>query len=108
VWFEASIWVPDGIGLWPAWWLLGPDETCGWPECGEIDQGVHSAHHSDRRDVAVGVLPTAGNWHSAFHRYAMEWRPHRIDFFIDQIHTGVVTQNDVEDLGGTWPFASRC
>ena len=35
---EASIRLPGGQGIWPAFWLLGDDiATEGWPQCGEID-----------------------------------------------------------------------
>ncbi|HEY0706746.1 MAG TPA: glycoside hydrolase family 16 protein, partial [Polyangia bacterium] len=35
---EARIKMPQGQGLWPAFWMLGNDrEEKGWPECGEID-----------------------------------------------------------------------
>ena len=35
---EARIWVPEGQGIWPAFWLLGNDVgTVGWPACGEVD-----------------------------------------------------------------------
>ncbi len=36
--FEARIKLPEGQGLWPAFWMLGADiAEVGWPEAGEID-----------------------------------------------------------------------
>ncbi|MGA8761815.1 MAG: glycoside hydrolase family 16 protein, partial [Candidatus Sulfotelmatobacter sp.] len=36
--FEARIKVPFGLGMWPAFWMLGDNiEKAGWPDCGEID-----------------------------------------------------------------------
>src|SRR5208283_5690275 len=38
--FEASIKIPRGQGIWPAFWMLGTNITSpgvGWPTCGEID-----------------------------------------------------------------------
>jgi beta-glucanase (GH16 family) len=36
--FEARIELPEGAGLWPAFWMLGANiEEAPWPECGEID-----------------------------------------------------------------------
>src|SRR5271163_3611012 len=35
---EARIKIPEGQGMWPAFWMLGQDiTTAGWPKCGEID-----------------------------------------------------------------------
>ena len=35
---EAKIKLPQGQGLWPAFWMLGDSiSTLGWPRCGEID-----------------------------------------------------------------------
>jgi len=37
-WIEARIRVPQGQGIWPAFWTLGNSiSTIGWPSCGEID-----------------------------------------------------------------------
>jgi beta-glucanase (GH16 family) len=35
---EARIRLPQGQGLWPAFWMLGSDIwSVGWPRCGELD-----------------------------------------------------------------------
>jgi beta-glucanase (GH16 family) len=62
--FAARIRVPTGGGIWPAWWLLGPDDRIGWPSCGEIDimeapsspgtRGqIHQGTHSPRAAAAA-------------------------------------------------------
>jgi len=36
--FEARIKIPEGQGIWPAFWMLGADiPAAAWPKCGEID-----------------------------------------------------------------------
>lgn len=120
--FAARIRVPTGMGVWPAWWLLGQDDRYGWPDCGEIDimeapcstgtagqvhQGTHSPHAGTGRPVGVGVTPSHGDWGARFYTYAIQWRPGRIEFFIDDRHTGTVSREDVEGNGGAWRFDER-
>ena len=34
--FAARIRVPSGVGVWPAFWMLGTDiDEVGWPACGD-------------------------------------------------------------------------
>jgi beta-glucanase (GH16 family) len=126
-WFEARLWATAAAGAWPAWWLLGEDDRFGWPECGEIDimeapccpdtagrvhQGTHSpaagAGGTDgAKAVGVGVQPSTGRWTEGFHRYAVRWEPSVIEFFIDDVSTGLVTRAAVEAAGGIWRFDDR-
>jgi beta-glucanase (GH16 family) len=127
--FEARVKVPTGAGVWPAFWLLGPDDTHGWPECGEVDvmeapasaatagqvhQGTHSPRAATPRDpaggdaaVALGVTPVSGDWGADFHTYAVIWSPGRMDFMIDGRPTGSVTAAGVAARGGRWVFDER-
>jgi len=115
----ARIKVPTGAGVWPAWWLLGPDHELGWPACGEIDimetpssaatagevhQGTHSPRAAGGGEVSVGVTPIRGDWGAGFHDYGIDWAPGRITFLVDNRRTGTVARADVEDRGGIWPF----
>jgi beta-glucanase (GH16 family) len=35
---QARIRLPQGRGIWPAFWMLGQNiDRVGWPQCGEID-----------------------------------------------------------------------
>jgi beta-glucanase (GH16 family) len=104
--FAARIRVPTGRGIWPAWWLLGPDGVFGWPECGEIDVmeapssattagEVHQGTHAPRSDgsgvLSAGVPPSVAEWGDDFHTYAVVWTPGR----------------DVTARGGRWVFDDR-
>ena len=39
---EARMKLPEGQGMWPAFWMLGQNiHQLGWPRCGEIDIMEH-------------------------------------------------------------------
>ena len=57
---QASIRLPQSLGVWPALWLLGSSiDEVGWPRCGEVDvleavndEGlVHSSLHWNRHGL---------------------------------------------------------
>lgn len=46
---EARIKPPSGMGMWPAFWMLGNSfDSVGWPQCGEIDiMEMSPLYHND-------------------------------------------------------------
>lgn len=117
--FAARVNVPTALGVWPAWWLLGPDDRLGWPACGEVDimeapssaatrgeahQGVHAPRVDGDGAASVGVTPSRGDWGADFHVFGVDWVPGRMEFFIDDRVTGAVTRSGVEAVGGRWVF----
>lgn len=115
--FEASIKMPLGKGIWPAFWLLGDDiDTAGWPRCGEIDivENIgqpaisHSTIHGPGYSGAKGLttaftLPPGQRVDTAFHLYALEWAPNDIKFFFDD---RLVSERTPADLpaGTAWVY----
>jgi beta-glucanase (GH16 family) len=113
---EVRARLPRGRGLWPAIWLLGTNiQAVGWPRCGEIDVmenvgfepgRIHANIHVEAYNHAAGtgkgasvLVPSA---HDAFHVYAVEWTPERLDFFVDE--TKYFTfQKESADVR-VWPF----
>jgi beta-glucanase (GH16 family) len=93
---EVRAKLPHGKGIWPAIWMLGTNiGKIGWPKCGEIDimefigkdpnhvyATVHYAINRKHRSQG-GRLKTKAPY-DAFHVYAVEWRPDRMDFFFDK------------------------
>ena len=88
--------LPAARGTWPALWTLGEDEPrVGWPRCGEIDIMEHVAHDpgvihgtvhqigDDGKHWSKGEQVRIPDVSTAFHVYAVEWRPDRLDFFVD-------------------------
>jgi len=93
-------------GLWPAIWLLGDDQTKGWPACGEIDimemgssMGISSG--TQDRNITSGCHwgeVVSGGGHPAyarndnhtqslqddkFHLFTLTWDETRIRIYID-------------------------
>lgn len=113
---EVRAKLPTGRGMWPAIWMLGSDiDEVGWPECGEIDimeyvgfepNTIHGTVHTDSFNHVEGTS-RGGDIHveapyESFHRYAIEWTPDKIDFFVDGENYFTFENTG----GGTaeWPF----
>jgi beta-glucanase (GH16 family) len=96
--FEASIRLPVGQGLWPAFWLMGDDfDQVGWPTAGEIDVMEENGHDPTsirgtvhgpaygKTDVPAGrVASIPGGADGGFHVYAVEWDPKNIVLLVDE------------------------
>jgi len=100
----ARIKLPQGNGIWPAFWMLGAniDENGGdtpWPQCGEIDilelygskdDGVVEAnlHYADSSDshTMMGAVPfklEEGKFADEFHAFELEWDEKEVKWFVD-------------------------
>jgi beta-glucanase (GH16 family) len=115
--FEASIQLPLGKGIWPAFWLLGDDvATAGWPRCGEIDiletigapSTMYSTLHGPGYSGANGIsakyqLPAGEAVNTGFHIYAVEWAPNDIKFYLDD---HLIVERSPTNLppGTTWVY----
>ena len=116
--FEARIKLPEGAGLWPAFWMLGANiDEAPWPECGEIDileyQGqrparvfgtLHGPGYSGGEALSDDfILPNGETFADDFHVFAIEWDPGRISFLVDEEVYHTVNSADVRTLGD-WVF----
>jgi beta-glucanase (GH16 family) len=111
---EARAKLASGVGLWPAFWLLGSNiSNIGWPKCGEIDilehvgkepnlvyTTVHTQEsHGNSINTQKTIFPTIQD---GFHVYAIDWTEDKIDFFVDEklVYTyGPELKNE-----NSWPF----
>ena len=113
---EARLTLPYGVGLWPAFWMLGADyATRTWPACGEIDimenKGIQpnivsSALHMPGRSGGNPVTSTFGyqdrRFDTDFHVFAVEWDKEKIVFLVDGTPYHRVEKASVTD--GEWAF----
>ena len=111
----ARMKLPPGVGMWPAFWMLGTNNGCGrWPACGEIDimenrgrlasmssSAMHGPGYSGNTPLQhVYNLPTqAGDFFSGFHLFACEWTETQVRFFVDGNLHYTVTKPQVEAYG---------
>ena len=94
---EARAKLPSGTGTWPAIWMLPTDWAYGgWPASGEIDimehvgynQGmVYGTVHTKAFNHGIGTQKgdsiAVADASDAFHVYAVDWTPQKIDFMVD-------------------------
>jgi beta-glucanase (GH16 family) len=121
---EAKIWLPEGQGIWPAFWLLGNNiPTVPWPACGEMDvaERVNAAKSPDWNEGSIhGTGFTGGTGlgtiynfpapqtAAAWHTYGMVWSKNTVAYYIDDPSTPYVTYTNPSSLNGlagaVWPF----
>lgn len=102
--FSAKIKLPEGQGIWPAFWMLGAniDENGGdtpWPQCGEIDilelygskddAAIEvNAHFADSTGShaymgAETFTLKQGKFSDDFHVFDLEWTKESLKWFVD-------------------------
>lgn len=98
-WVEARIDVPEGQGIWPAFWMLGTSiSTVGWPSCGEIDimeiQGqnpfrnfgtIHWADQNGQHVSFGGIFNSSTSLSAGFHTYAISRTSTSIKWYVDRV-----------------------
>ena len=129
---EASMKLPYGQGMWPAFWMLPTNYVYGgWPQSGEIDimenvgfepDVVHGTIHSGPagpNNKSTGASVAVPNASTQFHTYAIEWEEDEIRWYVDGSLYSVRTPADVAPdfypfdqdfhlllnvaVGGNWP-----
>ena len=100
----ARIKLPEGNGIWPAFWMLGANinENGGdtpWPQSGEIDilefygskddavveANIHYADKSDAHKMmgAKSFKLKQGKFSDEFHEFELEWDAEKISWSVD-------------------------
>lgn len=114
--FEIKAKLPEGVGTWPAIWMLAEENRHGgWPKNGEIDimehvgfdpGKVHGTVHTEAFNHSIGTqkggFKMVENFQSEYHIYAIDWTEEKIDFYIDgeKYFSFANTGGDYKE----WPF----
>ncbi len=117
----ARIQLPQGEGIWPAFWMLGAniDENGGdtpWPQCGEIDilelygskddaaieVNLHYADSSDKH-ASMGAVTynlDQGIFADDFHIFELEWDQEQIVWLVDgeQVASLVIDSDELSEF----------
>lgn len=103
---EASIYFSYQPGLWPAFWTFLGDDVKG-KNGAEIDiaemlgelgnQTITTNIHNDQSvDYFQKHTPEGYRWDS-WHKYAIEWNPNAITWYLDDIPIRVIYNHDIVD-----------
>jgi len=123
---EVRAKLPEGVGTWPAIWMLGQNisepgaywqtqgyGTTSWPYCGEIDIMEHWGAYQNYVQSALhtpssygGTINHGGQYISnattQFNVYTLEWTPEQMIFSVNgYVH---YTYNPNPQNSETWPF----
>ena len=112
---EARIKMPDGKGLWPAFWMLGSDsDSVSWPQCGEIDimeylgsnpttvfGTLHGPGYSGGAAISKNFTLPSNRFDNDFHIFGIEWGENYINFYVDDVLFNQLTPAKVT---GEWVF----
>ncbi|GLX77386.1 hypothetical protein tinsulaeT_07260 [Thalassotalea insulae] len=118
--FEARIKLPNGTGMWPAFWMLPTDPIDIWPISGEIDImeatgqadmfAFGTLHYGqpwpDNEWTSGRILKQPDSWSADFHEYAVEWEPNEMRWYVDDILYSVKTPSDLSDPS-YWTFENN-
>lgn len=120
---EVRAKLPDGLGTWPAIWMLPTDWEYGsWPASGEIDimehvgydqDKIHATIHTQSYYFKINTQKSATKYIKGvsedFHVYSIEWLPDKILAFIDgeEYFSFEPTKFKPDPTYKEWPFDKR-
>lgn len=117
--FEIRAKLPEGLGTWPAIWMLPTEWTYGgWPLSGEIDimekvgyspdsivASAHTAaynHSLGTHKNGIGYIPDNSD---VFHNYILEWNENEYQVFVDD--TLIFHYTNPNKSFAEWPFDQK-
>ncbi len=109
---EARIKLPQGLGTWPAFWMMPVNYTT-WPGDGEIDimeavgyipNVAYSTIHCNKYNNGGTSIESGNKGVSVtqFHKYALMWTPDYMTFYVDG--NVILTYKNDGTGYNAWPF----
>lgn len=118
---EARVKLPEGNGMWPAFWMLGVTQmdTINWPDTGEIDimeyspsttgtDMIYSTVHTKNGNGGSGTSLSGGRRKieavsDDFHRFGVLWTEEYLQVYYDGVKVGEKYAPTAK-TAGNWPF----
>ncbi|NUM46065.1 MAG: family 16 glycosylhydrolase, partial [Anaerolineales bacterium] len=113
---EARLKLPQGQGIWPAFWMLGTNlDEVGWPQGGEIDimenigkepTITHGTIHGPGYSGGQGVgapYDFDTNVYEDFHTFAIEWTTDQIRWYVDDVNFFSASPDEIPG-GAEWVY----
>ncbi len=110
--------IPDGLGTWPAIWMLASTTPLKWPDDGEIDimehvgwnpTYIHGSIHCKKYNHIIGTQRTdtviINDCMEKFHVYGVEWDAEKVQVSVDGI-IYLNFKNEHSDYTA-WPFDNK-
>ncbi len=120
---EASIKLPIGQGIWPAFWMMPSDKIYGtWPSSGEIDIMEYLGHQTttvygtchygnapnDKSSSGTSTNLSDGTiLADNFHTFSIEWEPGELRWYFNGVQYHQVNDTDPDFNTYNWPFDQR-
>ena len=108
--------LPQGMGIWPAFWMLGSDiDVNPWPQCGEVDimehvgrlpDVIHGTMHGPEYHGNMGIgksVTSESSIYENYHTYAVEWENDTIRWYFDDVQYHQVIRDKLPTTY-TWVF----
>lgn len=117
--FEARLKAPAGTGLWPAFWLLSPEQRPPEIDIMEIlgkqpNRVQLHYHYVDSTGVEQdsGAYWDNGDFSAGWHTFGLEWQPTSLSWYVDGVQRRVYADSYVAaeplylilnlQVGGSW------
>lgn len=110
--------LPDGLGTWPAIWMLGATEPLKWPDDGEIDimehvgfdpGKVHFSVHTKKYNHVIGTQKTANtmipDFNKTYHTYSVIWDAATVKLLVD--NKEYFSFSNEHSGYDAWPFDNK-
>ncbi len=104
--FEIRARIPSGNGLWPAFWMLTPDQKPPEIDIMEVlsrDTNTVQMHYhylddsGTEQDVGQGWW-SEDDFSEGWHTYAVEWRPDAIIWYVDGVERNRYEGDAIADV----------